>query len=301
MKFAHVNYKRIEAIKGAKGECLFCGSELIAKCGEVYIHHWAHKKKCDDHWWENETEWHRNWKNQFPAEWQEVIHYDDSGEKHIADVKTNEDWVIEFQHSAIKPEERRSRDDFYNKNNKLIWVVDGTRRETDIKQFQKILNEADVVFHEALLLDVHCPGGASYSPLPLEDCRLLKEWGNSSSLIFVDFGDSLVGYRDGYASTKDLWLLYPGFSYKDKIFLSHFSRSSFIELLNNNKSDEIFDKLINPIQKEINEYIIDEKANEEKWLRKMKEEDEEIREKYGIKDDEDYFDGRYKIHIHKKL
>jgi competence CoiA-like predicted nuclease len=45
MKFAQVNNKRIEAIKGAKGECLFCGSELIAKCGEVYIHHWAHKKK----------------------------------------------------------------------------------------------------------------------------------------------------------------------------------------------------------------------------------------------------------------
>ena len=45
MKFAQVNNKRIEAIKGATGVCPVCGSELVAKCGEVYIHHWAHKKK----------------------------------------------------------------------------------------------------------------------------------------------------------------------------------------------------------------------------------------------------------------
>jgi hypothetical protein len=286
MKFALFNEERIEAKKGAKGECPCCGSELIAKCGEVYIHHWAHKKKCDDHWWENETEWHRNWKNQFPNEWQEIVHFDDSGEKHIADVKTSEGWAIEFQHSYLKPEERRSRNNFYNK---LIWVVDGMRRKTDVKQFQKILNKADFVFHEPVLLDVNYP----------EDCKLLKEWGNSSSLIFVDFDDSLIGYRDGYGSTEDLWLIYPQTS-DSKVFISQFARSSFIELLNNNKCDEIFDKLINPIQKEIKEYIINEKAARKKFLKSLKEKDEEIRKKYGIKDDEDYFDGRYKIHIFKR-
>ena len=52
-------------------------------------------------------------------------------------------------------------------------------------------------------------------------------------------------------------------------------------------------------RKGINEYIIDEKAKQEKWLRKMKEEDEKIRKEYGIKDDEDWFDGRYGIKIYK--
>mgnify|MGYP000568136416 CR=1 FL=1 len=89
MKFERLNDNRMEATKGAKGVCPCCGNDLGAKCGEVYIHHWAHKKKCDDYWWENETEWHRNWKNKFPIEWQEVIHKDESGEKHIADVKTD--------------------------------------------------------------------------------------------------------------------------------------------------------------------------------------------------------------------
>ena len=83
-----------------KGVCPSCGSELIAKCGEIVIHHWAHKKKCSDHWWENETEWHRNWKDKFPKEWQEVVHFSDDGEKHIADVKTRNGFVIEFQHAV---------------------------------------------------------------------------------------------------------------------------------------------------------------------------------------------------------
>ena len=70
MRFALSNNERIEPTKGAKGFCPCCGAELVAKCGEIKRHHWAHKKKCDDHWWENETDWHRNWKNQFPKEWQ---------------------------------------------------------------------------------------------------------------------------------------------------------------------------------------------------------------------------------------
>ena len=108
MRFALSNNERIEPSKGAKGLCPCCGSELVAKCGEIKVHHWSHKKKCDDHWWENETEWHRNWKNKFPKEWQEIIQRDESGEKHIADVKTGSGWSIEFQHSPISKEERDS-------------------------------------------------------------------------------------------------------------------------------------------------------------------------------------------------
>ena len=87
MRFAINNDIKIEATKGAKGICPSCGSELIAKCGEVKVNHWAHKgsRNCDP-WWENEMEWHRSWKTNFPTEWQEVVHFDSSGEKHIADV-----------------------------------------------------------------------------------------------------------------------------------------------------------------------------------------------------------------------
>ena len=43
-----------------------------------------------------------SWKNQFPTEWQEIIQRGNTGEKHIADVKTKDGWVIEFQHSEDK-------------------------------------------------------------------------------------------------------------------------------------------------------------------------------------------------------
>ena len=123
MKFALVDGNKTEATRGIKGICPSCGSEVIAKCGEVKINHWAHKgTRICDIWWENETEWHRQWKNNFPNDWQEVVNFDVKGEKHIADVKTDEGWVLEFQHSYLKPEERNSRNEFYSK---LVWVIDG--------------------------------------------------------------------------------------------------------------------------------------------------------------------------------
>ncbi len=134
MKFAIIDGDRIEASKGAKGFCQSCGAEMIAKCGEFKINHWAHKKirQCDN-WWETETEWHRKWKGNFPIEWQEIIQFDNStNEKHIADVRTDKGLVIEFQHSHMNPVERRKREDFYRN---MIWIVDGTRLQRDIPRF----------------------------------------------------------------------------------------------------------------------------------------------------------------------
>jgi competence protein CoiA len=55
-------------------------------------------------------------------------------EKHIADIVTNQNLVVEFQHSYILPEERVAREAFY-KN--MIWVVDGARRKRDCQRFLK--------------------------------------------------------------------------------------------------------------------------------------------------------------------
>ena len=232
MKFALVNGEKSEATKGAKGLCPSCGAELIARCGEVKINHWAHKGKrnCDP-WWENETEWHRAWKNEFPTEWQEVVHYDENGEKHIADVKTQTDWVIEFQHSYLKPEERHSRNIFYNK---LVWVVDGSRRKTDKKQFSKILEESRKIIENPPTIRVHFP----------EDCRLLNEWSNSNSFVFFDFNGSNEN------ENSLLWLLYPNMR-SGNIYLSYITRSGFTQLSNNDGFDKLVRDVITPMHKEI--------------------------------------------------
>jgi len=101
MRFALVDGLKSEAVSGGKGFCSHCGEEMIPKCGEKRVDHWAHKgKRVCDHWWENETEWHRSWKNHFPKDWQEQTEFDEFdefGEKHIADIKTENGWVFEFQ------------------------------------------------------------------------------------------------------------------------------------------------------------------------------------------------------------
>ncbi len=215
MKFAIVNGNKTEATKGAKGSCPSCGSELIARCGEVKVNHWAHKgnRNCDP-WWENETEWHRSWKSTFPIDWQEVVHFDDSGEKHIADVKTPTGCVLEFQHSYLVPEERRLRTAFYSK---LVWIVDGTRRKTDIPQFAKILKESDVVTNNPpiQIRRVHFP----------EECRLLREWHEINALVFFDLQE--------VNETKQsmLWFLIPKIS-NSEAYISTFPRALFINLLN---------------------------------------------------------------------
>ena len=157
---------------------------MIAKCGRVRLWHWAHKSRSScDPWWESETDWHRNWKGQFPTAWQEVVHVDrNSGERHIADVKTPFGLVIEFQHSPIENAELQSREEFY-KN--LIWIVDGDRGSTDPQYFYMGLLTRKPESFSPL---VYCFGWSGQS-------RLLHSWAQASSPVYLDFGDENVIWK----------------------------------------------------------------------------------------------------------
>jgi len=132
MQYAVVNGNRTEAFYGGIGACPTCGAAMVAKCGPRVIHHWAHRGRSNcDLWWENETDWHRAWKNLYPAECREINHVAPDGEVHRADIKSPTGIYIEVQHSAITDAERISRELFY-KN--LVWLIDGTpfRKNFDI-------------------------------------------------------------------------------------------------------------------------------------------------------------------------
>lgn len=176
MRFALLQDVRVEATPGALGTCPGCGSEMLARCGEKNVWHWAHRgrRHCDP-WWENETDWHRDWKNHFPAEWQEVPARDDAGELHIADVKTPYGLVVEFQHSAIKPDEVRKRTVFYDK---VIWIIDATRRSSDRVQYERMLSD-----HRPQRFD-----GVEIYTVWYQEIRLLKEWGSLGRFVGFDFG-----------------------------------------------------------------------------------------------------------------
>jgi len=144
MRYAQTaDKKRVEATRGIEIDCFceVCGKPVIAKCGDIRNWHWAHKsgEACDT-WQSPMTEWHRNWQDKFPEEWREYpLRKKKSQECHIADIfgpKVKDAWLaIEFQHSAINPEERTARENFYNH---MVWVVDGNRTKTAYSRIQKI-------------------------------------------------------------------------------------------------------------------------------------------------------------------
>ena len=122
MQFAISVGQRAEAKPGLKGRCPTCHAELVPKCGPRVIWHWAHRglQHCDP-WWENETEWHREWKALFPSEWHEVLRTDpESGEVHIADVMAPTGFVVEVQNSPMPQGELFAREAFYGT---MIWIV----------------------------------------------------------------------------------------------------------------------------------------------------------------------------------
>ena len=201
MKFALVDNQKTEAKKGLKGLCPICQQSVIAKCGIFKTNHWAHKNLAHcDKWWENETEWHRQWKDLFPIEWQEFVAIDEkTGEKHIADIKTNENMVVEFQHSNISEEERISRERFYKD---MIWIVDGTRRKRDFTHFAEAFKYNDIwgvdQNNSLYVLECYC------SHLP-------KEWQYSRVPVLFDF-KGLLENTNGYDNNslrEPLWCLLP--------------------------------------------------------------------------------------------
>jgi len=151
MKFSFVNGIRQEPTPKQKGACCVCGSPTIAKCGNRKVWHWAHvsTKHCDS-WWENETEWHRLWKTYFPQKNQEVIHFDEeTGEKHIADIKTDNGMVIEIQNSPMNEQELSSREKFYGK---MMWIVNGDKFKNNFVIWGKLPKPScefaqDIEFH----------------------------------------------------------------------------------------------------------------------------------------------------------
>jgi hypothetical protein len=217
MRFALVDDKRSEAKSGLTGICPGCSQSVIAKCGKQRIHHWAHRsnKTCDN-WWEPETDWHRSWKNHFPAEWQEVFLPDaQSGEKHIADIRTSHGLVIEFQHSHIDPHERIAREKFYKS---MVWVVNGTRLKRDYPRFVKEQSDFRTTkWKDSFLVsfpEEHFP----------------KEWLASSMPVLFDFKSDVVSTEPQDAWREPLWCLLPGRADNHAV-VAAIGRQGFVNIL----------------------------------------------------------------------
>lgn len=146
MLLAHFENRSIPPTKNIIAKCPLCSSKVIAKCGEINIHHWAHNKNegCDS-WSEPETYWHKSWKESFPIHNREVV-IEKFGKKHFADLYTDEKIVIELQNSSISSETIKEREEFYGQ--RLLWVINGGRFRDHIsiyknERINEILLEKD--------------------------------------------------------------------------------------------------------------------------------------------------------------
>jgi hypothetical protein len=147
-------------------------------------------------------------------------------------VRTTHGWVIEFQHSYLKPEERRSRSAFYQK---LVWVVDGARRKTDRVQFASALDSSFQVGSNAAVRRV----------LPSK-CTLLTEWGDANTPVFFDFGPGPTLW----------WLIATGSS--GFAYVAPLSRSDFVEIHRHGDSNSArsFQSLVSDIGKLVENYEV---------------------------------------------
>ncbi|ODJ92267.1 hypothetical protein BB779_04135 [Pseudomonas viridiflava] len=179
MRYANVNGVKSEAQPKMRGVCRACDEEVVAKCGKHVIWHWSHLSLSTcDRWCEAETEWHRQWKDRFPEDWQEVIQYDAlTGEKHIADIRTEHGVFVEFQRSTIDPAEVNARESFYQR---MVWVIDGSKSEFDSVNFSNMRSRPDA------------NGFAFFRWYGRS--KLFHRW-HTTTPVFIDFGDKYGFWR----------------------------------------------------------------------------------------------------------
>ena len=120
------NGNRVCAQKGQLAVCPCCRTDVIAKCGEIITHHWAHKSavECDD-WAEAVGPWHWDWQQTVPEDKREVV----MGH-HRADMIAADGTVVELQHSPISPKVVKERESFYGK---MVWIFDGRGKKIDMR------------------------------------------------------------------------------------------------------------------------------------------------------------------------
>jgi hypothetical protein len=130
MVIALVNGKRLraeEAGSGTIGICPWTRLEVKAKVGEIR-QYWAYigGQPILPEGYENETEWHYNWKSPIKDDFCEVVCGENN--EHRADIIGNKETVIEIQNSPIDIRVVRERTNFYKKqsNKRVIWVINAS-------------------------------------------------------------------------------------------------------------------------------------------------------------------------------
>ena len=212
MKYAIFNNQFVTASRSRTGAiCPLCKAAVIPKCGEIRVHHWAHKKRhlCDS-WREVDSHWRHRWLERFDdCEIESII--ESENEKHFVDVMTRNGAMILLRRKQLSKEDMLNMEKFFRS---LVWIVDVNKQKTLFNGFQKALDEAKLchLFRNAYSASFDCWGCWKWSRVP----------------VVFDFSGQ------GHPSLKDfLWCLIPCESqvFNEKRVLLRYTKKRLIELL----------------------------------------------------------------------
>lgn len=240
MLFANVNNEKVEASPKTNGKCPLCEGDVLSKCGEINIWHWAHyKDKSCDSWYEPETEWHKNWKLIFGKENCEII-ISKNGGRHIADILTTNKIVIELQNSPIEKSVIRKRESFYGEE--MLWVINGKDFKDNFRiaaptHSETINAELEYYYrHNPLLSETEKANGLkAKDELDFQWSWSRKTWSDAQRSIFIDFGDEdLFWVQSGMGTSSG-----KGKKIKKEVFLKKYGGNleKIETLIDNQKND----------------------------------------------------------------
>ncbi len=248
MRLALVNKIISEPVKNVNGKCPLCGADVIPKCGNTNVHHWAHKKdKGCDNWSEPETYWHKSWKAIFPTINQEVV-IEKNKKKHFADICNQDDIVIELQNSPITSEVIEQRELFYG--DRMLWLINGSKYRTRIRLFGN-----DIIKKINAKEDTYSNYVSLSNPNILEYLKELKEvdffweypvrsWRNAKRPIFLDIGeDYIIWIHKGIGTKSGAMKVYSKESFINKYKGDYYKH----KILNDNGEPYKYDSIIKMI------------------------------------------------------
>lgn len=112
MMYARLDDRLAIARPEQRAACPGCAGEVLARCGDIRIWHWAHVGGDCDPWSEPESEWHLGWKKHAPTDRTEVV-IERNEIKRRADIICANGAVLELQAGSISAAEVREREGFY--------------------------------------------------------------------------------------------------------------------------------------------------------------------------------------------
>ena len=193
MKYALLNGQYVTATPHQKGAvCPLCLSEMVARCGTINVHHWAHKKGAHcDAWCEPDSEWRHRWLDSFSGCSVEQK-LEKGKEKHLIDVQTELGTNILLRRGRIKEAELAKMEDFFPN---LVWIVDVGSSQRAADQFKKLYQDDDISHSFDNVWETS-----------MGDKGLPSAWTSCRYPVFLDFSNAkdLPEYISKY-----LWCLMP--------------------------------------------------------------------------------------------